>query len=190
MLERTARLGALSGANEPLFRIASDGAVELEAEVVETDLAAMAPGDPALVRVVGQPPRDGEVRLVPPLVDPTTRLGLVRVAIANDDDLRVGSFASAVVTVDRRRALTLPASAVLSDGGTDRVQLVADGRVETRPVETGLLVEGRRKIVSGLGPGDEVVARVGAFLRDGDRVQPVSEAAAAAAAEAVLEAER
>ena len=51
------------------------------------------------------------------------------------------------------------------------VQVVRDGRVETRAVKTGLIWQGRREILSGLEPGEQVIARAGAFFRDGDRVR-------------------
>ena len=179
ILERNARLGTLTGAGEPLFRIAEDGAVELEADVVETDLAMLAMSDPGTVAVAGLPPHTGHVRLISPQIDPVTRLGRVRVAL--DDAAtsgahvpRPGAFARAEVTVDRRSALTVPTSAVLSQDGIDRVQRVRDGMVETVEVATGIVANGRREIRSGLTEGDTVVVRSGAFLRDGDKVNPVA----------------
>ncbi len=175
VLERNARVGALAGAADPLFRIAAKDEIELEAEVIETDLAAMAVGDPALVRVAGLDERSGTVRLIPPEIDAASRLGSVRIAIGDDANLRVGSFASAVVTVDRHTALTVPASAVLGREDGDLVQAVVDGLVQSRPVTAGLLTGGRREIREGLSEGDSVVTRAGAFLRDGDRVHPVAD---------------
>ena len=59
-------------------------------------------------------------------------------------------------------------------------QVVADGRVETRAVQAGAIWQGRREILSGLQPGEQVITRAGAFFRDGDRVVPVTEDASAA----------
>ena len=182
VLERNARLGALAGGTVPLFRIAAGDEIELEAEVVETDLAAMSEGDPARVVVAGLEERSGTVRLIPPEIDAASRLGRVRIALGNDTDLRVGGFASAIVTVNRHLALTVPASAVLGRSEGDVVQAVVDGVVESRDVTAGLLSGGRREIDAGLAEGETVVTRAGAFLRDGDRVNPVMAEAAAAAA--------
>ena len=173
VLERNARVGALAGGADPLFRIAADDEIELEAMVIETDLAAMSVGDPARVMVAGLAERAGQVRLIPPEIDAATRLGRVRIALGDDADLRVGSFASAVVVVDRRTALTVPAGAVLGRDDGDVVQTVVDGVVATRAVTAGLLSGGRREIRDGLSEGDSVVTRAGAFLREGDRVNAV-----------------
>jgi HlyD family secretion protein len=53
------------------------------------------------------------------------------------------------------------------------VQVVRDERIESRIVTTGLRSEGNVEIRQGIVEGDMVVARAGAFLRDGDRVKPV-----------------
>jgi HlyD family secretion protein len=54
-----------------------------------------------------------------------------------------------------------------------RVQVVVDGTVQTRAVRTGLSADGFVEIVEGLRSGEEVVARAGSFLREGDVVRPV-----------------
>ena len=46
-----------------------------------------------------------------------------------------------------------------------------DGRIVQRRVKTGLSVDGRVEILEGLADGDSVVARAGAFLREGDAVE-------------------
>jgi HlyD family secretion protein len=53
------------------------------------------------------------------------------------------------------------------------VQVVHDERIESRIVTTGLRSEGNVEIRQGIVEGDMVVARAGAFLRDGDRVKSV-----------------
>jgi HlyD family secretion protein len=46
-------------------------------------------------------------------------------------------------------------------------------------VVTGIKTEGRIELRSGLAEGENVVARAGGFLRDGDRVTPVQQTAEA-----------
>jgi len=57
------------------------------------------------------------------------------------------------------------------------VQVVKRDRVETRRVEVGLMSGGQIEVRDGLSEGDDVVARAGALLREGDPVRPVAEAA-------------
>ncbi|WP_295048348.1 efflux RND transporter periplasmic adaptor subunit [uncultured Paracoccus sp.] len=175
VVTRTAELGALAwGGADPLFTLLADGAVELSAEVIETALPQLAAGDPAEVTVAGVGAVAGRVRLVPASVDPATRLGIMRVALDAASGIRTGQFASGWIVTDLRQALTVPAGAVLADADGERVQVVAGGIVETRPVRAGLLWDGRREIVDGLQPGEQVIMRAGAFFRSGDQVRPVA----------------
>lgn len=170
---RIARLGAVvMGAGDPLFRIIEDGAIELEAEVPETSLAKLRPGQTARIDTAGGP-RTGRVRLVSPEVSRTTRLGRVRVEVQGDGPLVIGSFARAGVEVARRDGVLAPLSAVLFQPDGAVVQVVRDGTVETRRVEVGLRAGGQAEIKSGLQDGEAVVAVSGTFIRGGDRVTAV-----------------
>ena len=175
VVARNAELGALSGAAaEPLFTLIADGAIEMEAEVIETALSQLKAGDPAEISVSGVGEVSGQVRLIPASVDAVTRLGLMRISLAAEQGLRTGLFASGWVTTAQRDAVTVPATAVLSDAQGDRVQVVSDGRVQSRDVKAGLLWQGQREIVEGVAEGEQVIARSGAFFRDGDQVRAVS----------------
>lgn len=175
VVARNAELGALSGgATQPLFTLIADGEIEMEAEVLETALRQLKPEDPAQISVAGVGEVSGKVRLIPASVDAVTRLGLMRISLETEPGLRTGLFASGWVITAQRQGVTVPATAVLSDAEGDRVQIVADGRVESREVRAGLLWQGQREIVEGVSEGEQVIARSGAFFRDGDQVRPVS----------------
>jgi RND family efflux transporter MFP subunit len=175
---RMARVGGYAaGAAEPMFRIVAKGEVELDAEVVETRLGAIAIGQQARVEVAGLGKVTGTVRLVSPEVDKSTRLGRVRIFLGDSPGLRVGAFARAGIATATSSGLGVPASAVLygPDGAT--VQVVAGNRVETRRIKTGLAAGALVEVREGLADGDIVVGRAGTFLRDGDTVRPVADEA-------------
>lgn len=170
--DRNAELGALSGSGgDALFTLIADGEIELEAEVIETALARLQPGNTAEMRVAGLGTVNGELRLVPAAVDPVTRLGLARVSLTAQPGLRVGMFANGWLETERRDAVTVPLSAILADENGDRVQVVKGDRIETRAIRAGLIWDGRREVLEGLAPGEQVVARAGAFFSDGDQVR-------------------
>lgn len=180
---RAAQLGGIaSPAGEPMFTLIADGSVEFEGEVIEAALPELKIGQETQLNVAGVGPVGGEVRQLPAAVDPVTRLGLVRVALPDDDRLLTGLFASGDIVTLRRRSLTVPATAVLSDDRGDRVQVVAGGVVESRPVKAGLLWQGRREVLEGLSEGETVIARAGAFFATGDAVSLVEMPAEAAPA--------
>ena len=171
---RTARLGSVvAGSGDPLFRIIQDGAVELEADVPEQQLAKLRPGQTASITTVGGV-RPGSVRLVSPEVNRTTRLGRVRVAVDGaQGGLVLGSFARATAEVARRDGVLAPLSAVLFQPGGAVVQVVQDGVVETRGVTVGLRNGRSAEIRQGLADGESVVAVSGTFIRGGDHVTAV-----------------
>jgi HlyD family secretion protein len=114
----------------------------------------------------------GRVRFVSKTVDSTTQLGEVRVSISFDKRLKAGMFGRAIINSGQRcDRVAVPLSALLYGEGVSVVQVVRDERIESRIVTTGLQSEGNVEIRQGI--GDMVVARAGAFLRDGDRVTPV-----------------
>jgi HlyD family secretion protein len=178
--ERAAQVGAIaSAAAGPLFVIVRDGLLELDAEVPEADLLRLAPGQKATVSPVGvRDALSGHVRLVEPTIDPVTRLGRARISIDAAERVRSGLFAAAEILVAERETLALPVSAVsASNGGGYVLRVDEDGVVARVPVETGIRESGRVEILKGLEEGDRVVARAGAFVRPGDRINPVPLAA-------------
>jgi HlyD family secretion protein len=162
-----------SARGEPLFRIAARGDMELLAETPVQSLAGLASKQSAKVEIVGIGELPGEVGQISSAVNPTTQLGQVRVLIGSDPRVRVGAFGRAKIDIGRSCNAAVPLSAVLYGPAGPVVQVVRDGRVETRSVSVGLLSAGQAEIREGLSEGDMVVARAGAFVREGDRVRPV-----------------
>ncbi len=171
---RSARMGAVAVAGaQPMFRIIRDGEIEVEADVIESDIGALKPGDRAELNISGLGKRVGAVRRISPRIDPRTRLGKVRISLESSESLRIGLFANGWITTGRHQALGVPTSAVLSDSRGDFVMLVKDGRAIKRRVTAGLFWQGRREITAGLEGNEQVMLRAGAFFRQDDRVTPV-----------------
>ena len=176
--KRAGRIGGIATAStltggDTMFRIIQNGEIELDAEVVETQLWKIKEGQPARVTAPGGVEATGTVRLVAPEVDKTTRLGRVRVFLGSDPAIKVGSFGRGTIETGRGRAIAVPLSAVLYTNDGASIQVVADGKVVTRRVKTGLETNGMIAVTSGLADGDLVVAKAGTFLREGDAVRPV-----------------
>jgi HlyD family secretion protein len=175
IIQRAATVGTMASARAlPLFVIVAQGDLEVSAEVSAKDLARVAPGQPAKVKIIGVGELPGWVRFVSTAIDPSNQQGEVRVFVGANPALRVGTFARATLTLGQSCAIAIPLSAVLYGGSEGAVvQVVRDQRVETRTVKTGLVSEGNVQVGKGLAEGDLVVVRAGAFLRDGDPVRPV-----------------
>ncbi len=171
---RDARIGALASSSaKPMFHIIARGEIELDAEVIETELARIHVGQKARINVAGVGEVTGTVRLISPEINADTRLGRVRIFLGDDPKLRIGGFARGVIDTAEARGLAVPTAAVVFDSAGAFVLVVRDGRVERRVIETGLVAGGLVEVREGLALGDVVVAKAGTFLRDGDAVRPV-----------------
>ena len=181
VVERNAMIGAIaSGNGAAMFTIVRDGQLELRADVAEQDILRLAPGQTATLVSVGlAKPLTGTVRLVEPSVDTVTRLGRVRITLDDSEQVRTGMFAEAMILVAARETLAVPVSAVGGGQGGATALKVTDGKVTLTQITTGIRDAGMVEILSGLAEGDSVVAKAGAFVRDGDRINPVQAVAAA-----------
>ncbi|MFT3732328.1 MAG: efflux RND transporter periplasmic adaptor subunit [Hyphomicrobium sp.] len=171
---RTARIGAMAAGNgEPMFRIIENGEIELDGEIVETELKNVKVGQKAIVTVPQIGDFEGKVRLVSPEVDKATRLGRVKIFIGTNPVLRIGSYARGRIETASSRGLAVPAAAVSFDHELASVQVVKDNKVQKHVVKVGLVANDLIEIKDGVVEGDLVVTRAGTFLRDGDLVRPV-----------------
>jgi multidrug efflux pump subunit AcrA (membrane-fusion protein) len=171
---RAAVVGTTASARaEPLFRIAAKGEMELLAETPVKTLGRIALDQSAKVEIVGVGELSGKVRLLSTAINPTMQLGQVRILVGSDPRLRVGAFGRATINIGRRCGPSIPLSAVLYGPGGAVVQVVRDRRIETRRVSVGLVTAGQAEIREGISEGDMVVARAGAFVREGERVRPI-----------------
>lgn len=172
---RNAVIGSIaSGAGQPMFTLIREGALELSGDVAEIDLMRLAPGQTVSMIAVGAPERlSGSVRLVEPTIDTTTRLGRARITIDAPEGVRAGMFMDAEILVAERDTIAVPVTAVGSSAEGATVMKVVDGTVTRTPVKTGIRDGGWIEIVQGLATGDTVVTKAGAFVRDGDQINPI-----------------
>ncbi len=175
VLARDATLGGVVMAGSgPLFRIAIDSDFELAANVAETDLPRLEKGLKADVAIAGTDTAfPGTIRRISPEVDKASRLGAIRISLAHDANARPGTFARGEIELFRRQGIAVPTPAVMYLGDQPLLQVVEDGRVKTVEVTLGARADGFVEIVSGLSEGQEVVARAGTFVADGDLVTPI-----------------
>jgi multidrug efflux pump subunit AcrA (membrane-fusion protein) len=171
----TAVVGATASPfpNEPLFRIAVDNEIELEAEVPSIHVPVLSAGQTARVQIEGGRELSGRVRLVPAAIDQRTQLGRARLALERDPLLRLGMFARAEIDAQRSCGISVPRSAVEYRTEGPRVQIVRENVIETRVVRVGFHSDTSTEIREGLSQGDMVVSNAGSSLRHGDKVRPV-----------------
>jgi len=153
----------------PMFRIAVNGDLELEAEVPSVHLLKLSPGAPVRISRDNTPDIIGRLRVVSPQIDRTTQLGRVRIALSGNPGLKVGMFARATIDIDARRSCGVAVPSTAIDHLT--VQVVKGNTVETRRVRVGLVSDTSSEILEGLAVDEIVVADAGSSLHDGDQIK-------------------
>ncbi len=130
VLTRNAEIGQTANpGGEPLFRLARDGEIEMRGQVAERDMATLSVGQSAAIRLTGlAEPFEGKVRLLGAIIDPTSRLGEIRVSLKPHPALRPGAFARGEVIVGAAQRPVLPQTAVLSDAQGTFVLIVNNER--------------------------------------------------------------
>jgi multidrug efflux pump subunit AcrA (membrane-fusion protein) len=151
----------------PMFRIAINNEIELDAEVPSVHMPKLNPGVTARITRDNAPDLIGRVRLVSPQIDRNTQLGHVRIAVTNNPTLKIGQFARASIDAKRSCGVAIPRTAI--DHLT--VQVIKGNVVETRKVRVGLSSDTSTEILEGLDVGEIVVADAGSSLHDGDQVK-------------------
>jgi multidrug efflux pump subunit AcrA (membrane-fusion protein) len=170
----TAVVGATaSPMAEPLFRIAVDNEIELEAEVPAIHVPLLAVGQSARIKMGDSAELLGRVRLVPAAIDRRRQLGRARLSLERDPSLRIGTFASATIDATRSCGVSVPRTAVYHRTDGTSVQIVRDNTIEKRLVQVGLHSDTHTEIREGLREGELVVADAGSSLRQGDKVRPI-----------------
>jgi RND family efflux transporter MFP subunit len=175
VLTRSVEAGqVVSAGSGALFRIASEGKMELQARLAESDLQRVHVGSPATVTPVGTTLKvPGVIWQISPVIDPTSRQGTIRIELPYNVALRPGGFAAAEVGGGAGDVPLLPESAVQSDAKGNFVYLIgADNKVTRRNVKIGDVDDRGVTILSGLSGTERVVAAAGAFLNEGDKVRP------------------
>jgi HlyD family secretion protein len=172
---RTVQVGGIaSGSKDPMFNIVAQGIVKLVAEVPESDLPRVKLGQKAKITVNGMDKSiEGEVKLISPEVNETTRIGLVHIRVAEGDRIALGAFGRARISLAAGDGVALPLTAVTFGENGPTVQIVTNGKVEVRKVITGLVGTDTIEITDGVKSGETFVARAGTFVRDGDAVTPI-----------------
>jgi RND family efflux transporter MFP subunit len=151
----------------PMFRIAVNNELELDAQVPAFHMLKLNPGATVRISRDDAPDLAGRVRLVGPEIDRTNQLGHIRISLTNNPSLKVGMFARASIDAKRSCGVAVPRTAI--DHLT--VQVVKGSTVETRNVRIGLVSDTSIEILEGLDVGEIVVADAGSSLHDGDQVK-------------------
>ncbi len=173
VLERAAVQGQMADPSRPLFRIADLSRLWLVLQAPERDAVRVRVGSPAEIALAALPEQKlrGTVVWVGGEVDAHSRTVPVRIDLPNAEGrLKPGMFATAFIGTSvgtggaGEKVVAVPATSLQRMDNQWVVFLPrGEGRFEVRPVERGRDLGNEVAIVSGLKPGEPVVAE-GAFV--------------------------
>jgi RND family efflux transporter MFP subunit len=173
VLRRDGEVGELTGTgpNDILFWVGQPKPLRIVAEVNEDDIAKIKPNQKVLLRHEGFPgaPISATVDDVTLKGDPATKTFRVYFALPDTTPLMIGMSVEANIIV---REVTdtwlIPATAVSNNG----VWVVVSGRLERRPVVTGIKSDRMVEILSGIAPDERVVSSPLTNPKEGQAVRP------------------
>jgi HlyD family secretion protein len=182
--KRQAKLGSVtSGAatsSSALFTMVRDGRIELNAEVSELDLPGIRRGQAVSITSDADPSKryTGRVREIAPVVDAQTRIGLVRISLPPNPELRPGMFVRGALSLGSASTLVVPETALLFKEGRPFVFVLkgeprqnSTAQTAARSIQTGARNGGFVEVRSGLSAGEQIILSGAGYLKDGDTVR-------------------
>ena len=117
----------------------------------------------------------GEVDSVASRINAETRSLLVRIKIVNDNfELIPGALLEVSIKYNERNSLGVPDTGVIFEGNKIYVyKVIENDIVKKTEIETGIRSKGNLEIVSGLQPGDKIVAEGLGKTRPGGKIKPI-----------------
>jgi len=160
----------------PLFTVQRIDTIRVFCDVPENDVPLVHIGDPAIVKpsAFDGKPFIGKVTRFSLRLDPEARNMRTEIDLPNPEErLYPGMYATVSLEMNRHPdALTLPATAVGSDGDSSFVDTLTDNRITRVAVKTGLTDNGRIEVTAGLSEKTPVVATIKTAPPPGTAVQP------------------
>jgi HlyD family secretion protein len=181
---RQAKLGSVTsgaaGSSSALFTMVRDSRIELNAEVSELDLPGIRAGQAVSITSDADPSKryTGKVREIAPVVDAQTRIGLVRISLPPNAELRPGMFVRGTLSLGSAPALVVPETALLFKEGRPFVFVLkgeprqnSTAQASARSIQTGARNGGFVEVRSGLSAGEQIILSGAGYLKDGDTVR-------------------
>ncbi len=162
-ITNAAAAGVTLSGSATAFTIADLSEVWVICDVFENDIAKIAVGQEAHIKVNAYPdkPLVGRVSDIGPVLDPQLRTAKVRIQVANPGFLKLGMFVTATFTSRKtEQHAVVPADAILHLHDREWVFVPAgENRFKRTEVHAGQTMDGNRQVIlSGIDPGRRLSA--------------------------------
>ncbi|GAB2878252.1 efflux RND transporter periplasmic adaptor subunit [Uliginosibacterium flavum] len=172
----TAAEGDIVRTASELFRLIRQARLEWRAEVPGKTLLRIEPGQEVVIASPLGEELKGRVRRVAPTIDIKTHTGLVYVDLPADSQLKAGLRVTGSLSTTRK-ALVLPAAAILHDKDGDRVFTLENNQVQAIKVSIGRTQDDKKEVIAaGLSERSRVVARdLEELLPENPKAEPAAQ---------------
>ncbi len=156
---RLASAGDYLAVGTPIVRLVQTDPLRLRLEVPERESVAVRVGQSVRVAVEGDTNiYRGQIARVAPAIREENRMLQVEADIPNQGNLRAGLFVrTQIVITERDPTISVPANALVTFAGLEKVVVVQDGKAAEKTVTTGRREGDWVEIISGLSAEQSVV---------------------------------
>jgi RND family efflux transporter MFP subunit len=173
--------GAAAGSRGALVTLADMSSLEVEADVSESNIAKVYPGQPCEITLDAIPNQryHGTVHKIVPTADRAKATVLTKVQFQDRDDRVLPEMSAKVIFLNKELEkstenstpkISVPVSAVATRDGRKVVFLLSGEKVTEVPVVVGELMGNAIEIKEGLSTGDKVVIRPTDKLSSGSKI--------------------
>lgn len=176
---RHIKVGNMVNINQPTFHITDFDPLLAVLHIPEKEMRKLQIGYPSSLTADALPDAEfnGEILRISPVVNAST--GTVKVTVVVDDrtrQLKPGMFTRIQIIYDtRENTLLVPKNAVITEDSESSVFVVNEDTVSKKIVEIGYINATHTEILSGLNVGDTIVSTGLSSLKDGSKVNVVSQ---------------
>lgn len=177
--QRLIKVGNMVELNQPTFQITDFDPLLAVLHVPEKEMAKLQPGFPANLSADAIPGAEfkGQILRISPIVDAGT--GTFKVTVEVNDKtrkLKPGMFTRVQIIYDtHENTLLVPKDAILSEDAESFAFVISDDTASKKKVEIGYDNSTHIEILSGLNLGDTIVTTGLSSLKDGSKINIVTQ---------------
>lgn len=166
----------ISTTQEPIATVGELTDLQLDCFISEKNMASIKLGQKAEISFE---PYEGElftgaVVEISPVLDSSSRTLEIKISLNNRDNMvKSGMFGSIkLITETKENVLSIPSESLIDGDDCSFVYIVTNDNLAVRTcVETGLELDGRVEVTSGLTEGDKVITRGQSMIQDSSSVK-------------------
>lgn len=169
---KLADVGDLAAPGRALVEIEDPVHLRFEADLPEALVDGIQLGAKLWIRLSSSADRiSGVVSEIAPVAESASRTYQVKFDLPPSPLIRAGQFGRVAIPTGETKVPQIPTSAVVQRGQLEYVFVVISGKSQLRLIRSGKRFENFVEVVSGLNPGEKVVAEKTDKLRDGQPVE-------------------